>query len=311
MTEKTRLVVDGALGGERLDRAVAALTGLSRRRARGLIDAGHVRRNGEVVRVQSRMVDVTDVLELELPGAEAAPSPPEVVPFPLVVYEDAWLVVASKPAGELSQSANHAPGERAFDRRLAMAMAQRDGRPPFLRLVHRLDRATSGLLVFAARPEALAPVTAAWRQDRVDRRYLAVVEGSPPWSSRTLDGPVARDPDHRWRFQVADHGRPARTQVEVVAVDRERGITAVSCRLSTGRTHQVRVHLAAAGLPVVGDRLYGSTRSEADRLMLHAAQLRLPHPEHGQTLDLQDSLPAAMAEWWPRPATSGEAGSNP
>jgi 23S rRNA pseudouridine1911/1915/1917 synthase len=289
--------------GLRLDQALAVATGLSRRQARLLIAAGRVLRNAEMVRVQARPVASGDVVEVV--GEVAGLAPPRRAPPPVaVLFEDDWLVVADKPAGVLSQPRGGSH-ELALDQRLLLALALRSGRRPFLRLVHRLDRLTSGALLLARRPESLKPLAAAWRDGRVERAYHALVEGHPPADHQAIALPIGRDPGHAWRFRVDEGGRPARTEVSVLHRARSEGRdwTLVECLLSSGRTHQVRVHLAAAGHPVVGDRLYGSRRP-ATRPLLHASRLTLPHPATGERLrvvsplaaDLGAMLPAGLVE---------------
>jgi RluA family pseudouridine synthase len=272
-----------------------------------LIAAGAVRRNGEVVRVQGRQLGALDVVELAadmVPSASGAAEDAAVAPTPAhaptqapaalpVLFHDSWLLAVDKPAGVLSQPAERRlPGDLAMDELAALRLAWEEGAPPFLRLVHRLDRGTSGVLLFARSPVALPRLAASWSSGAVKRRYLALVEGDPAADQQRVDAPIARAPGGGWRFLVADGGRPAATDVEVLR--RGGGMALVACRLTTGRTHQVRVHLAHLGHPVVGDRLYGS-RQEAARPLLHAAEIRLPHPADGRTLGIEAPLPADLA----------------
>ena len=294
-----RLVVRPEQAGARLDQVLAAASPLSRRRARTLIAAGGVRRNGEPLRVQGKTLAPGDVLELpaaELPGFEPwLPAPVEVL------LDDGWLVAVNKPAGVLSQPAEGARsgGELAMDEWLLLRLAWQEGRPPFLRLVHRLDRNTTGVLLFARRPAATAPLAAAWREGKVERGYLAVVEGEPAWKTREVEAPIARVAGGAWRFEVSPRGERAATTVRVrAAAD---GIALVECFLRTGRTHQARVHLAHLGHPVVGDRLYGARR-DAPRPLLHAAWLALPHPRDGAVTRIEAPLPADLASRAPASA---------
>nr|HRC84336.1 RluA family pseudouridine synthase [Thermoanaerobaculia bacterium] len=162
---------------------------------------------------------------------------------------------------------------------------------------HRLDRGTSGLLLFAANPAAHAPLARAWREGQVERRYLAVVEGCPAFEELRVEAPIARSADGAWRFEARADGKPARTEVRVVVRGEQESLLA--CRLSTGRTHQVRVHLASVGHPVVGDRLYGAREGSAGRPLLHAAEISLPHPKTGEPLRVSSPLPPEMAERLP------------
>lgn len=299
-----RLVVRPREAGTRLDQWLAAATPLSRRRARALIADGAVRRNGEVVRVQGRALAPADVVELEraADAALAAFDPWEPLPVP-VLLDDGWLIAVDKPAGALSQPAEERPGEAtaarelAMDEQLLLRLAWEEGRPPFLRLVHRLDRNTTGVLLFARRPEATAPLARAWREGDVERGYLAVVEGEPAWQARDVDAPIARAAGGDWRFEVSPRGERALTSVRVRTA--ANGLALVECLLRTGRTHQARVHLAHLGHPVLGDRLYGARR-RAPRPLLHASWLALPHPHTRARTRIEAPLPADFAPWMPR-----------
>ena len=295
----SRMVVTPEQEGLRLDQAVAALTSLSRRAARELIAAGDVWRNGEALRVQSRTVRAGDVIDVLRPVAEVAPTTPDHSPVK-ILFKDSWLLVADKPAGVLSQPASsRRHDDLALDQRLLLQLAAREGRQPFLRLVHRLDRLTSGTLLFALAPQALPPLREAWDRGEVRRTYLAVVEGRPSWRAREIEQPLGRDPSHRWRFKPDPHGRPARTSARVAA-SLPSGDSLVVCRLHTGRTHQVRVHLAAVGHPVIGDRLYGGPpRRDLARPLLHAAVLELPHPRDGERVCAVAPLPVEMTSLLP------------
>ena len=293
----TRLIVGFEHHGDRLDIFLAAATRLSRRAARRLVESGAVWRNGEPVRVQSRVLDAGDVVDLLRPPEELGVPPCPEIDLPPILFEDSWLVIADKPAGVLSQPAeSSAADDLALDQRLLLGLAAREGRRPFIRLVHRLDRLTTGAVLFAHNPQSLPPLARAWAAGDVDRRYLAVVEGNPPDDTAVIDRPIGRDRSHRWRFRVDEGGKPAQTRVTVL--ERHPGGSAlVECRLMTGRTHQVRVHLAAIGHPVVGDRLYGARPSPAvGRPLLHAAGLSLPHPQTGDRLTVDSPLPEDMAK---------------
>lgn len=291
----TRLVVRPDQDGERLDIFLAGATELSRRAARRLVGSGGVWRNGESLRVQSKSLIAGDVVDLLLPCDElGVPATPDLT-MPNVLVEDGWLMVVDKPAGLLSQPAESDPKELALDQLLLMGLALREGRRPYIRLVHRIDRLTSGAVLFARNPQALRPLTNAWATGAVDRRYLAVVEGEPDADTYSIEEPIARDRSHRWRFGVSEHGAAAHTLVSVLR-RLASGCAVVECRLLTGRTHQVRVHLAHLGHPVVGDRLYGAgVTPEVGRPLLHAAKLSLPHPKNGETLAVESPVPADMA----------------
>jgi 23S rRNA pseudouridine1911/1915/1917 synthase len=298
--ELTRLLVGPEQQGERLDIFVAGATQLSRRAARRLITDGLVWRNGDPLRVQSRPLTIGDVVDVLRPSEELGVPPlPEVV-TPELLFHDQFLLVAAKPAGVLSQPAeNRSPDDPSFDHQVLLALALSTGRRPFLRMLHRLDRMTSGAVLFARTSSALQPLTQAWAEGRVERSYLAVVEGHPKMDSFEIDRPIARDRGHRWRFRCHESGRAARTIVQVVA-RLDSGLSVVRCLLITGRTHQVRVHLSDVGYPVLGDWLYGSKRAdEADRPLLHAASLTFPHPDTGEELRVECPTPQDLAKFIP------------
>jgi 23S rRNA pseudouridine1911/1915/1917 synthase len=286
--------------GARIDIFLAAATDLSRRASRRLLADGEVWMNGKPIRVQSRTVNSGDVIDILRPAEELGIDPLPKVGAPTVLYEDSWLLVAAKPAGVLSASAeNMQPGELAFDQQVLIAKAVEDGKRPYLRLLHRLDRVTSGAILFARHSEALPPLTAAWRDGKVERIYVAVVEGAPDFERTEIDQPIGRDRSHTWRFLVDPAGREARTEARVLARTDD-DLAVIECRLITGRTHQVRVHLASLGYPVLGDRLYGSKRADrVGRPLLHAASLTLPHPRTRKKLHLVCPPPSDIAAFLP------------
>lgn len=282
-------VVPPALAGVRLDRALAAgIEGLSRGRARVLLDLGGVYVDGSRVKIASRAVRAGQRIEAVLGGAferatkrvgAAARRADEagLPPF-VIVHEDDDIVVVDKPGGLLSAPTTE--GDRAN----LLALLQRRTAPPVpVFLVHRLDRATSGVMVFARTVAANRTLAAALARHDVRREYLAVVAGAPAGASLRLDAPIG--------------GRPACTHVTVV----ERlGATAalVRCRLETGRTHQIRIHLGGAGHPVLGDsRGDGRAPLAAPRLALHATLLGFAHPRTGTPCLFERPLPADLADY--------------
>jgi 23S rRNA pseudouridine1911/1915/1917 synthase len=293
----TRLVAFPEHDGLRLDQLLAASTSLSRRAARKVISAGSVARNGRPTRVLGRQVewgDVIDILiapsELEIP---ARPKLPEIA----VLHDDSWLLAVDKPAGMLSQPSSKPDRELALDQLATLRLALDRGERSYLRMVHRLDRLTSGVTLFASNPQAHGPLVRSWSDGAVERWYLAVVEGAPEGDSVLIDRPIGRDPGHDWRFRVADGGREARTEIRVRS-RHDSGLTVVECRLLTGRTHQVRVHLADWGHPVLGDRLYGSRLADrTGRPLLHASALDLPHPKDGSRIRIEAPVPTDMSAY--------------
>ena len=289
----TRFLVRPDRAGVRLDVFVPEAAEISRRRARALISDGAVWRNGRAVRVQSKVLDNADVIDIL--SDEVTLDTPPWRPEPLeLVFEDRWLVVVNKKAGVLTQPSQSSRSEElALDQQLLLWMAYRDGQRPFLRTVHRLDRLTSGLVVFAHNPQALPALDHSWREGKVDRFYMALVEGCPEENRSVVDAPLGRDRKHTWRFEVSPGGKAARTHFQVI--HRDDGWAALLCRLETGRTHQVRVHLAHLGHPVLGDHLYGSTSRNTPRPLLHAWALAFPHPGDNSPLRLTAPLPSPIA----------------
>jgi 23S rRNA pseudouridine1911/1915/1917 synthase len=302
---------------ERLDRFLADQLALSRTQAARCVADRNVTVNGQTARASRRLAR-RDEVAVDLPGAAPARS---LVPYPIalaVVHEDEHLLVLDKPAGLV---VHPAPGH--WEDTLVNALAARGtslssgaaGRPG---IVHRLDRDTSGLMVIARTDLAHRRLSAALAARRVQRRYAALSWGHFERPVTVIDEPIGRHPSDRKRMAIRPDGRAARTDVRVVA--RFPAADLVRLSLHSGRTHQIRVHLAHAGHPVVGDPVYhgggsrrisGAARGAADRLeratprqALHAAELAFRHPVSGTPLrftsewpeDLQAALEAAA---WP------------
>lgn len=229
----------------------------------------------------------------------ADPPPPDSVPAPDPVpvrYEDDHLAVIAKPAGLVVHSGAGVHGNAtlvAALQSMGMTLAAGDD-PQRPGIVHRLDRGTSGLLVVAKTAAARDGLVATFKRHNVDRRYWALVEGVPDPPSATVDAAIARSSGNRTKFAVSSQGRRAVSHYDV---EEDLGRTAVvAVRLETGRTHQVRVHMAAVGHPVVGDRTYGAAAALADELgvarpALHAAHLGFDHPVTGERIQLDEPLP--------------------
>jgi 23S rRNA pseudouridine1911/1915/1917 synthase len=302
-----RIDVPGALDGERVDRAVALLTGLPRSEVAGLVDAGAVRLGGAAVAARGRRVRAGQALEVDLPAPAAAiVLVPDAGVTVAVVYEDDDLVVVDKPAGlVVHPGAGHSTGTlvqgllaRYPD--LADLADEGEGTAERPGIVHRLDKGTSGLLVVARTPVARASLMAALAERRVERRYATLVAGVVDADEGVIDAPLGRSSRDPTRVAVQAGGRPARTHYQVER--RYDDVTLLECRLETGRTHQIRVHLAAIGHPVVGDPRYGGgrRRSPAARLLpperpwLHARSLAFDHPVTGEPLAFASALPADL-----------------
>jgi 23S rRNA pseudouridine1911/1915/1917 synthase len=286
-----RYLVTPELAGRRLDQGLAALAGVSRRRVRALVGEGRLWLNGRATRVLSRLLHLADVLDVVPEGVELGP--PRPLPPPLsILHEDGWLLAVDKPAGVTTQPPRkRAPGELTAHETALLQLALREGRRVELRLFHRLDRLTTGVLVFARQHEAARALTRIWGSDSVRKRYVVLVRGNPGEGIRTLTGTIAPDPLVPGRFRIARGGKPARTEVRRLATSGE--FSLVEARPATGRTHQVRVHLTEVGCPVAGDTLYGGGGG-VPRPFLHAWRLSLPHPRTGQLLHLTAPVPADM-----------------
>ncbi|NJD19871.1 MAG: RluA family pseudouridine synthase [Gemmatimonadetes bacterium] len=297
----------------RVDRFVAERLGLSRTRVQALLAEGRVLVDGHAAR-KSERVESGSRVQVEIPPAEAVEMLPEDIPIS-IAFEDEHLLVVDKAAGMV---VHPAPGHRTGTLVNALLFHVRDlpGVGGRLRpgIVHRLDRDTSGLLVVAKTDLAQVALADALRRRRVKRLYRAACWGHLEEPSLTVDAPIGRDPKDRKRMAVVEGGRRAVTRVRV----RERWLRAdlLDVALQTGRTHQIRVHLAHIGHPVVGDRVYGARwvrgmggaergwARELDqrtpRHFLHAAELMFEHPATGRRMRFHSGLPedlAAAAAW--------------
>jgi 23S rRNA pseudouridine1911/1915/1917 synthase len=274
------------LGGERADLIVARLGGLSRSLARKLADEGRVRVDGEVVAAKQRLA-AGSVVEFDPPPPDPALAA-EDVPF-TVRYEDEHLAVVDKPAGiVMHPGAGHRRGTLAGGILHRWPGVRGVGAEDRWGIVHRLDRDTSGLLAVALGQEAYEGLREAIRRHAVERTYQALVAGSPAMPAGTVDAPIGRDPGRPTRMRIDPEGRPARTHYRVVT--QYQGATLLAVTLETGRTHQIRVHLASIDLPVIGDAVYGIA-SGAPRVFLHAASLAFDHPVTGERVEGESPLP--------------------
>jgi 23S rRNA pseudouridine1911/1915/1917 synthase len=290
------LPVPPALAGERVDRAVALLTGWSRAEVQALVRAGAVLVDGTPV-AKSRRLETGDVIELlGEPEAAAGPPGPESVPLD-VRYDDDDVIVIAKPAGlVVHPGAGHAGGTLVnglLARYPELVDVGDRARPG---IVHRLDRDTSGLLVVARSAVAYDALVAALERRELERRYDALVWGRLDAPRGVIDAPIGRSASRRTRMAVRDDGREARTVYEVVRVFDQPLVSRLDCRLETGRTHQVRVHLSAIGHPIVGDNAYRGGRPgiSLDRPFLHATALGFAHPVTGEWLRFDEPLPADL-----------------
>jgi 23S rRNA pseudouridine1911/1915/1917 synthase len=277
----------------RLDAVLAALSGVSRTRVRRAIEQGRVAVEGVPRSARHRLAG-GELIEAHLDAPP--PPPPEGPPVP-VRWEDGHLAVVAKPAGLVTHPNARRRGGTLVNRLIGMGMSLSSlGGQDRPGIVHRLDAGTSGLLVVAKTDEAHRALAQMFRQHEVQRRYLALVRGRPPHDGFTVDAPLGR----RAARIVVDRvgGRASETAFEVLERFEEAALVAAEPR--TGRTHQIRVHLAAVGLPIVGDRAYGGTGNLSRRLglgrpFLHAARLAFRHPITGDRINLEEPLPADLS----------------
>jgi 23S rRNA pseudouridine1911/1915/1917 synthase len=276
--------------GTRLDRYVAnQLPDLSRGTVQGLIESGHVRVDGRQRKPKFRMTP-GEVVSVEIPPSQIDEILPEPIPL-AIVYEDADVIVVDKPAGMVVHPApghprgtlanallGHVPG-------ISVGGSQRPG------IVHRLDKDTSGLIVAAKTDRGRTALVTQWESRSVEKTYLALVSGSLGDEEATIEAPIGRDPKYRQRMAVVRTGRPAVTHFHVV--ERFPNTTLLDVSIETGRTHQIRVHLAFIGYPIVGDQVYGRARAtdpRVERQFLHASALAFRLPD-GAALRVEAPLP--------------------
>ncbi len=297
---KVEEIVPSALDGERLDRIVALIADISRSEATKLIDAGGAHVDGVVsesgkVRLkegQNVLVDLEKIPEEEFPGPDASVSLN-------VVYVDDDLIVINKDAGlVVHPAAGHGTGTVVNGILALFPEVALVGQPQRPGIVHRLDAGTTGMMVVARSQRAYDSLVEALSEHEVGREYLALSWGVFDSPSAVIDADIGRDPRDPLKMAVVRTGKWARTHVEVRQVfNQPADITLVQCTLETGRTHQIRVHLAAVGHAVLGDGMYGGARAAlvAPRPMLHAARLTLVHPGTGQEMTWEAPLPEDMA----------------
>jgi 23S rRNA pseudouridine1911/1915/1917 synthase len=298
--ERRRSIVPAALHGQRLDKAVVAFVPeFSRNHLQGLIEAGHVQVDGRVIDTASRKVSAGQALEIELvPTAESRAFVAEALPL-RIVFEDEHLLVVDKAAGMVV----HPAAGNWSGTLLNALLAHHRGAASLPRagIVHRLDKDTSGLMVVAKTLAAATALVRAIAAREVHREYRAIAHGRVAAAQFSVDAPIARDPQSRVRMAVLASGKPARTDVQVLA--RGDATSALRCVLHSGRTHQIRVHLASRGHPLVGDAVYGGRPALGmQRQALHAARLEFAHPILGQPLAFDAAPPDDFAAAWQRVA---------
>lgn len=290
--------IPAALDGERVDRVVALVTGLSRSEATAAVADGLVLLDGEVVTSGKARVRLGQEIAIEgdpQPRPAVVPTAEGDVPI-TVVHADDDVIVIDKHEGLVvhpGAGVEHGTVVHGLLARYPELAAVGDPTRPGI--VHRLDRGTSGLLVVARSERAYRSLTAQLASRQAGRRYLAITCGAPEAATGLIDAPLGRSDRDRTRMAVRAEGRAARTRFEVLErFSHPLPSALLWCSLETGRTHQIRVHLAAVGFPVLGDVRYGGNRSQlpVERPMLHAAELSFEHPATGETVTFRAEPPA-------------------
>jgi 23S rRNA pseudouridine1911/1915/1917 synthase len=307
----TPLTATATAEGERLDRVIARAAGVSRTRAKALIEAGHVSAAAATLRDADYRVKPGQRFEIVVPPPEPAEPLPEAIAL-TVVYEDDDLLVIDKPAGLVVHPAPGHSGGTLVNALLAHCGASLSGIGGVRRpgIVHRLDKDTSGLMVVAKTDAAHTDLSRQFASREAGRTYAALVFGAPPRKTGTVEGAIGRDPRNRKKMAVVTRGgKPARTSYRVLRTFGPRAAPVASllaCTLATGRTHQVRVHLAHIGHPIVGDPVYARARAARARSFgaaaeavagfprqaLHATQLTFRHPRSGETVTFNSEIPS-------------------
>ena len=297
--------LEPAQAGWRLDRALAvAVPTLSRERLKALIRSGALSEGK--VRDPATKVKGGESFTLAVPEPKAAHNEPQDIPL-TIVFEDEHLLVVDKPAGLVVH-----PAAGNYDGTLVNALLHHCGgslsgiggvaRPG---IVHRIDKDTSGLLVVAKTDVAHAGLAKQFAAHSIDRRYLAIVSGVPKAAAGTVDAPLARSAANRKKIAIVEDGRGKRAVTHWKRLQVLKDAALVECRLETGRTHQVRVHMASIGHPLLGDPVYGRGKSvhrqllnqlDFDRQALHAAGLGFVHPVTKALLSFESALPSDMQE---------------
>ncbi len=297
--DKVRYHLSPHHDGERVDRVVAFFSGLSRSKVSDLISKRLILRNGIPIKKGSEIVHTNDEISMPNLVDEAVEeiASDESIDFE-VVFEDDSVIVVSKPSGLIVH-----PGSGIANGTLVNGLAaqfpdlREIGDPTRLGLVHRLDKGTSGLLIVARTPEALENLKFQMQERHVHRQYFAIVAGHVESNKGVVDAPLGRDPKNPLKRAVINSGKYARTHYEIdQKYESPFKVSMLNCRLETGRTHQIRVHLAAIGHPVLGDELYGGRTSFniENRLALHAQMLTFLHPKTKNLMNFESPLPAEL-----------------
>ncbi len=280
------------VGGERLDVFIARrLPDLTRARVQRLIEDGHVAVAG-LRRKPSMRLDAGQTVTVDIPPPLPAEAQPEAIPLD-VLYEDSDLLAVNKPPG---MTVHPGPGH-ASSTLVNAILAHCDdlsGIGGVMRpgIVHRLDRDTSGVILVAKNDASHQSLAGQLKERTVEKTYIALVEGTPKPAEGIIDAPIARDPRRRERMAVIEGGRDSVTRYHLI--ERFDGMSLVEAQPKTGRTHQIRVHFAAIGHAIVGDRVYGKASPIVRRQFLHARQISFDHPTTGARMTIDAPLAADL-----------------
>lgn len=293
--ENIRFTVEKS--GERLDKLVSArMPDLSRSQIQTMIKDGLILVDGEHVKAGIKLRGGESVV-ITLPEPESDTVQPESIQLD-VVYEDDDIAVINKPAGLVVHPGTGVNSGTLVNGLLARypeiaEMEDAEGRQG---IVHRLDKDTSGLMVIARNDFALDDLMAQFQARTVDKVYLALVEKCPETMQGRIDAPIARDPKQRKRMAVVRDGKRAVTEFKVLDDDFHGGQALVELNILTGRTHQIRVHMAFIGCPIIGDQIYGYRKQRVGmkRNFLHATKLAFDHPETGERMQFESALPVGL-----------------
>ncbi|MBU6328715.1 MAG: RluA family pseudouridine synthase [Acidobacteria bacterium] len=293
-------IVPAALDGERIDRLVAMISGGSRAQVAEWIEAGVIRRNGVVVVTRSQRVVEGDRIDIDIDttsGPVALVAEPDI-PLDIVHVDDDIIVIDKQPGLVVHPGAGNATGTLVQALLARFPEIAEVGDPARPGIVHRLDKDTSGLMLVARSQAAHDELIAMLASHEIERTYLTLVWGIPESTGGLIDAPIGRSQREPTRMVVSAQGKEARTRYSVIETFAEPvPLALVECQLETGRTHQIRVHMAAIGHAVVGDDRYRGVRPavSAPRMVLHSARLRLDHPLHPeQELSFESPLPADL-----------------
>jgi 23S rRNA pseudouridine1911/1915/1917 synthase len=272
---------------------IARISGLPRSRVAAAHKAAHVLVNGEPAK-PSLPLHEGDVVDYEVNARPELIVEPEELPLE-IVFEDDDLMIVNKPAGMVTHPA-HGASDGTLVNALLAYVPSLPGERVRAGLIHRLDRDTSGLIAIAKTPDALGTLGRAMQKRYIHREYLALVRGIPSAPEGTIDGPIGRDPTNRLRFAIRTDGRPAVTHYALR--EKLNGAAELLVELETGRTHQIRVHLATIGHPVINDPIYGRTdeRFSLPGQALHAWRLELKHPRTKERLAFEIEAPPEYLE---------------